>query len=288
MEYQAAVIGGGPAGLSAALWLGRYRRNTVLFESGEQRNRWVKEAHGYYGFDGIDPGELRERALTDLKRYQTVEVRELRVDHARRAGDRFELETSDGVFAAERIVLATGVRDCYPEIENLFEHYGTSVFNCPSCDGFEAEGKRVVVFGWSEEIVTFSQHLLEWASSVTIVTDGARFEGDVPPMEPITVVEQDAVELVGSRGDLRAVRLASGEEIETEMAFFAIDQKPATELASEVGVELTDLGCTKVDADGKTSVEGFYAAGDIVQGPQLIQVAAATGAIAGINCARSL
>lgn len=284
--WDVAVIGGGPAGLSAATWLGRYRRRTILFDSGEYRNRWVDESHGYLGLDCVNPAELRERALADLKRYSVVERRADRVTAARVTDGMFELSTDEERVEARRVVLATGVRDVFPEITNFFEHYGASVFNCPSCDGYEAKGKSVVVFGWNEEVVRFARSLLEWAFEVTIVTDGARFEGS--STEGLTVLEKDATELVGPRGDLRGVRFADGSGISCEAAFISIDQQPVTDLAEMLGCALSDEGCVCVNEHGMTTVEGVYAAGDIVQGPQLIQVAAATGAIAGVACAKSL
>jgi thioredoxin reductase len=287
-KREVVVVGGGPAGLAAALWLGRYRRSTVVFDSGDYRNRWVEESHGYLGMDGISPEGLRRRALKDLERYATVELREECVVGAERSGEGFALSTEEISVECRRIVIATGVRDCFPEIANIFDFYGRSVFVCPSCDGYESEEKDVVVFGWTPETVSFARHLLEWAKTVTIVTDGASFEGDEPRDMRVTVLEKDAVELAGEDGTLSAIVFADGSSISAQMAFFAIDQKPATELAVALGCETHDNGCVCVDGDGKTSVEGVYAAGDIVQGPQLIQVAAATGTIAGISAARSL
>lgn len=284
----AVVVGGGPAGLSAALWLGRYRREVLVLDSGEYRNRWVTESHGYLGADGIDPAELRERAHRDLRRYGSITHRCADASGAERTSDGFVVETADGPITCRRIILATGVRDRFPEVANFFDFYGKSVFTCPACDGYEAEGKRVLLLGWNAEIVGFARHLLEWAASVTVVTEGRTLEADDPPDDRITVVERDATELIGDAGRLGWVKLDDGRQIPCEMAFFSIEQHAVTELAEQLGCALTDEGCVRVDADGCTTVDGVYAAGDMVGGQQLVQMAAASGARAGIACARSL
>jgi thioredoxin reductase len=193
----------------------------------------------------------------------------------------------------KRVVLATGVSDVFPEVENFFEHYGASVFHCPTCDGYEARGKAVVVFGWSAEVTGFALTLLGWAGSVTVVTDGHHFEGDEGcrrrlAVNGVPILEDEAVALVGERGDLRAVRLRHGGEIPCQFAFFSIAHVFHAELADQLGCERTDVGCVVVDGEGCTNVPGVYAAGDLVPGLHLVQVAAAQGAVAGVSCARSL
>lgn len=292
-EWDAVVIGGGPAGLSAALWLGRYRRRTLVVDSEQYRNCWVEVSHGYLGSDGVSPMELLDRARGDLKRYTTVERRVGTVESAEGSRDDFVVVVDGERMATRRIVLASGTRDRFPEISNLFDHYGSSVFTCPSCDGYEARGKRVVVIGWSDELVTFSRHLLEWASSVTIVTDGARFEGGPRDRTALTdmgiaLLEEDAVEFLGPRGALNGLRFADGSTIDADMGFFSIDARPDHRLVEGLGCDVSDEGCVTVDEHARTSVRGVYAAGDLTPGPHLVQIAAAEGAVAGLSCAYSL
>jgi thioredoxin reductase len=294
-RFDAAVVGGGPAGLSAATWLARYRTRVLVLDSGEYRNEHVEQAHGYFGFDPADPAELRQRARDGLAQYPEANLREGRATAARRNDDgTFDLDLADGATVrTKRLVLATGVSDEFPEVDNFFEHYGASVFHCPTCDGYEAKDKAVVAFGWSEEVTGFALTLLGWAASVTVVTDGRRFEGDDEcrarlSANGVPVLEDDAVAFVGSRGDLQAVRLRGGREIPCQVAFFAIAHRFHAELADQLGCERTDEGCVVVDGEGCTSVPGVYGAGDLVPGLHLVQVAAAQGAIAGVACARSL
>lgn len=292
--WDAVVVGGGPAGLAAATWLGRYRRRTLVFDHGQHRNRAVEQAHGYLTMDPASPAELLERARAGVARYDGVELRSLEVTAVRGEAGRFAVDAADGsCVEALRIVLATGVRDVKPAITGFDEHYGADVFHCPSCDGLEAEERDVVALGWSEDIAGFALELLDWAATVTVVTDGRRFEGDEARREALArhgvrVLEEEATSFVGGRGDLRAVRLAGGEELPCSLAFFSIDHRPRSPVALALGCEHSDEGCLLVDEHGETSVPGVYAAGDITPGLQLLQVATAKGTTAGVGCARSL
>lgn len=291
----AVVVGGGPAGLAAATWLARYRRRVLVLDSGEYRNAQVDHAHGYLGSDPMIPSELRERARHDLARYPEAVLRtEVRVCEVERKGEEFVLTLDDDtVVHALRIVLATGVRDSFPEIEGFFEHYGADVFHCPTCDGYELAERDVVAIGWNEHLAGFALNLLDWARTVTIVTEGLRFRGDDRHREALArhgvrLIEDGAVAFLGKRASLRGVRLASGEEVPCQAAAFSIAHHPRSDLAQMLGCDLTDEGCVIVDDSCETTVPGVYAAGDLTPGIQLVQVAASKGAVAGIACAKSL
>lgn len=289
------VVGAGPAGLAAATWLGRYRRDTLVLDSAEQRNRWVEQSHGYLGSDPITPAALLDRARTDLTQYATVRLQHRKAVSAQCSTDglfSLSLANSDEVHA-RRVVFATGVEDEFPDVPSFFDYYGRSVFHCPSCDGFETRSRPVVVFGWSEAVAGFAASLLEWASSVMVVTDGRPFEGERDQRQQleglgVSVVTDEVTQLCGSDGQLESVRLRDGGVIACTRAFFSIAHHPRTSLAQQLGCELTSDGCLAVDHEGRTSVPGVYGAGDAVPGMQFIQTAAAEGAKAGIACAQSL
>lgn len=293
MDREVVVVGGGPAGLAAGLWLARYRKSVTVLDTGEYRNRWVEESHGYLGRDQGNPLELLGHARRELLSYPTAALEHRRALTAHADGDGFRVETESGTLSARRLVVATGVVDVFPDIAGFMEHYGTSAFHCPSCDGYESKGCQVVAYGWSEALAGFSLTLLGWARSVTIVTDGRQFEGEqrhreVLAAHGIAVVEDVATHLEGKRGDLRSVRLRSGDPLPCERFFFSVEHQPASDLADQLGCGRTEEECLMVDADAMTSVRGVYAAGDITPGIQLVQVAAAKGTTAGIACAESL
>lgn len=292
-RLDAIVVGGGPAGISAATWLGRYRRRVLLVDAGEQRNRWVDEVHGYLGSDPIGPSKLLARSRAELAQYPSGLTLDGRVLSVEGESDGFVVRTDEAVHESRRVVLATGVIDEFPQIDGFLEHYGTSVFHCSTCDGYQARDRRVVVLGWQRHVAGFARGLLNWAAAVTIVTEGRRFEGDSDERRAlgatgIDLIEDDGVELVGPRGSLEAVRLRAGGEVPCDMAFFSIAHHPRTELAVSLGCALDEDGVVVVDEQGMSAVDGVYAAGDVTPGLQLLQVAAAGGAVAGVHCAQSL
>lgn len=291
--YDAVVIGGGPAGLSAATWLGRYRRRTLLVDSGSYRNEAVIASHGYLGSDGMNPADLRARAQADLAAYKTVDWRSGAVTAISGERGAFTVDVDGESIGALRIVMATGVSDEFPDIENFFEHYGASAFHCPTCDGYEAKAKNVVALGWSAPAAGFALQLLDWATSVTLITDARRFEGDDAAREAlarhsIELIEDEAVCLEGRRGQLEGVTLRNGRRIECDVFFFSIAHHPHVSLARQLGCALSDEGHVDVDETCETSIPGVYAAGDLTPGIQLVQVAAAKGTIAGVSAAMSL
>lgn len=292
--YDVIVIGGGAAGLAAATWLGRYRRKVLVVDAAEPRNRWVEKTHGYLGSDPVDPRDLLERAREQLASYPSVEYTNRRVSSARKDEHGFtvRLDGMTTAMQAKRLILATGVVDEFPEVEGFFDYYGKSVFHCPTCDGYEAEGRAVVVFGWGADVTGFSLELFNWAASVAIVTDGRSFEGDDVHRQcldsyGVDLIEDQAVALVGSRGDLHAVRMRSGSVLTCDLGFFSIKHRPVVDLARELGCELTADGHVATDSRERTSVEGVYAAGDVTPGIQLLSVAAGKGTVAGVECAVS-
>ena len=289
----AIVCGGGPAGLAAALWLGRYRRQTVLLDDGGQRNLAARATHGYLSRDGASPRDLLTAARRDLDAYDTVAIVRARATEAARRPKAFEVTAGQRTYRAHRLVLATGVSDVRPDIPGFDELYGTAVFHCSCCDGFEARDHDVLAIGWGEHTAGFAIDLLEWGARVTLVTNGRRFEGSgacsrALARTGVELIEDDIVELCRRDGAMTAARLRSGRVVPATMAFFSIAHRPRTELASVLGCKLDAEGYVVTDAHGATSIEGVYAAGDVTPGEQLVQVAAAEGAVTGIACALSL
>ncbi len=290
LEVDVVVVGGGPAGLAAASWLGRYRRSVVVLDSQEYRSGRVERSHGYLGRDPQKPTELLARGREEVLAYPTVSIR--------RRSARALVRREDGLFEvdddllAHRLLLASGVQDGFPAVAGFDEHYGASVFHCPSCDGYEARDRHVVALGWDPHLVGFAETLKNWAASVTVVTNGIRFQGDDScrnelAEHDIDLLERDAVRFLGSRGDLTGVELDGGEVLPSSMVLFSVAHEPRVELATALGCELDDEGYLAVNSKGLTSVPGVYAAGDVTPGLQLVSVAVASGVVAGVACAHS-
>jgi thioredoxin reductase len=289
-EVDVVVVGGGPSGLAAASWLGRYRRSVVVLDSQEYRSGRVERSHGYLGRDPQKPTELLECGRKEVLAYPTVQIRQRSVRSLMRRDDGL-FEVDDDLLA-HRLVLACGVQDVLPEIEGFDEHYGASVFHCPSCDGYEARDKHVIALGWDPHLVDFAETLKNWATSVTVVTNGIRFQGDESCRtelgnNEIDLLERDAIRLLGERGNLTGLELDGGQVLETSMVLFSLAHEPRVDLAASLGCELDEEGYLAVNSTGLTSVPGVYAAGDVTPGLQLVSVAAASGVVAGVACAHS-
>ena len=291
--HHAIVCGGGPAGLSAAMWLGRYRRKTLLVDSGAQRNLPAQQSHGYLTRDGSSPRELIDAARADVARYPTVSTLEGAVTELRRESDVFVAVVEGREHTAQRVVFATGVEDAFPDVPGFRELYGRAIFHCPCCDGYEARDRDVLAIGWGEHVAGYSLDLLDWGARVTVVTHGERWQADETcasalGRHEVAVFEERIARFDTEGAKMTGVTLDSGDFIPASMAFFSIAHRPRTELARGLGCDIDEDGYLSVDSHGQTSVPGVYAAGDVIPGEQLVQVAAAKGAVAGIACAMSL
>ena len=289
----AIVCGGGPAGLAAATWLGRYRRLSLVLDAGNHRNRFAASAHGYLGSDGATPGDLVAAASKDLERYETVEIRAGAAAGARRAERGFVVDIGDDEVATRRILLATGVEDEFPDVAGFHDFYGKTIFHCSCCDGYEASEQRVAAIGWSPHVAGFALDLLDWGAEVVLLTTGRSFEGDdacraALRRHDIEIIEEPVRAVATNGSTMTGLELEGGREVPCDKAFFSIAHKPRNALGRALGCELDDQGYVTIGEHGETSVAGVYAAGDVTPGEQLIQVAAAQGAVAGIACAMSL
>lgn len=287
-----AIVGGGPAGLSAALMLGRCRRRVVVVDAGEQRNRLAREIHGFLSRDGVTPAEFMRLARTDVAGYPTVELRSGFVRRVEGSRGAFRVCLADGTeIASRRVLLATGVTDVVPEIAGLRELFGRSVHHCPHCDAFEYVGKPVAVYGSGTAGIDAALAMRTWSDDVVLVTDGQDLtEAELARCERhrIAVRTEPVVRLVGRDGHLEAIELAGGEPVEAAAMFLATGQREKSPIAAQLGCEFTPEGTVVVDRHEVTRVPGVYVAGDAANGEQLVIVAAAEGVVAATKIHASL
>ncbi|MGQ1799062.1 NAD(P)/FAD-dependent oxidoreductase [Kocuria oceani] len=288
------VVGGGVAGLSAATWLGRYQRSTLVVDAGQHRNRFTDHTHGLLGRDPISPQTLLSQARAGLEQYPQVTLHAGTVTGVTGGEDGRFLAVVDGTqIIAQRIVLATGVRDQFPQIAGFEDHYGTGVYHCPACDGLVARGQTVIVLGGGEHVPAYASEMLDWAATVRIVTDTTDPVFDEAQRRSlgehgIEIVDGVADALIGDPGALEGVRLCDGGLVEGTTVFFSYAHHPTNSLAADLGCELDAEGHIIVNEHQLTSVEGVYAAGDITPGLQLVPIAIGQGVAAGVACATSL
>jgi len=295
-EYDVAIVGGGPAGLSAAIWLARYLHNVVLVDSGDPRNWETLGVNGYLGLPGICPPELRQRGREECRRYG-VELVDAIVAHARKEHeDRFVLELQDRTeIAARRLLLAIGIRDVWPDIPGLDRVYGQNAHVCPDCDGYGALHKKVAVIGHGRKAVGMALNLTTWTRDVIICTNGHDPELDLPEYcaklealnVPVLTDVIDRITLTGGKS-IYCLQLHSGMPLDIDKIFFAIGQYAADDLGVELGCERDAEGQIVVDEHGHSSVLNVFAAGDLTPGPQLAVAAAADGATAALAIHKSL
>lgn len=291
--YECIIIGGGPAGLTCAIFLGRYRRRVLLIHDGRPRNYASRAIHGFLGQHDIPPGELLRRGLAEAQ-HAGVEICNCTALKVEQLGDVFEVTTTAGVMRAQRVVLAYGVRDILPDIPEVERFYGGSIFHCPDCDGYEVIGKRVGVIGWGKKAVGLALKLLQWTDQLTVFPDGN--DRDWEPehtskllAQGIGIKDEKIISLEGEGAQVNAAVLSTGEHVEVEAMFFTIGVERSCLLAEELGCKVDDEAPNIIVNDQKeTSVKGVYAVGDLVPGSQLAITSAADGAIAAIAINKSL
>jgi thioredoxin reductase len=287
------VIGGGPAGLAAALWLARYRLRVTVVDSHNPRNAPTWAVHGYLGLEDIPPMQLREIGRGQARSAGAVLEEATAIDVTGRADD-FRVHLEDGrELHCRRVLIATGLRDIIPEIPGLLDFYGSSIWHCPDCDGPSTLGQRIAVIGWGRQIAAVCMELLTWTDRITLLTHG--HDPDLPAQAQAALerfaieTRRDVIDRIEGVGrQVERVVFRGGEQQPLDAIFFHIAYGPAFPASASLGCEANDDGILRVDEDFRTSVDGVYAAGDITPGAKLAIRAAADGTRAAIGIHRSL
>jgi thioredoxin reductase len=283
--FDVAVIGGGPAGLSAALMLGRCRRRVLLCDVGEPRNRRSRALHGYLTRDGIAPREFNDLGRHELAAYG-IEFRCVGVTAVRPFENRYRVAlATGGEEEARYILIATGVVDDLPGVSGFDACYGRTVFHCPYCDGWEWRDRRLAAFGTGKHVVRLALGLRTWSADVVMLTNGE-------PVGRRTLMRLDrnridvrtrrAERLEHEDGELRALVFEDGTTLERDALFFTTGQHPQSHLAVQLGCELTDRGTVKTGSLSDTNVRRVFVAGDASRDAQFVVVAASEGVKAAV------
>lgn len=296
MDVDCVIIGGGPAGLQAALVLGRARRSVLLFDDNQPRNAVTHESHGFLTRDGIAPAEFRGLAYGELAKYPSVTLRRARVMDVRRHQDGeesgFTLVADDGATAQARtIILATGLRESLPAIPGIRDYYGKSLFSCPYCDGWELRDRPLVVIAEDgQRAFHLAKIVWNWSQDLMLCTNGHTIlsaeQKTILQRNGIQVVEDAITALVGRNGMLERVIFASREASAREGGFVVSALSQASEFGAQLGCEMNAQGNMVIDELGRTTIPGVYAAGDAAGiAPAQLVIAAAAGsrAAAAVN-----
>lgn len=291
--YDVAIVGGGPAGLQAALTLGRMHRPTVLIDSGRYRNARVERMQNLVTHDGQDPAALRDAGRREIARYGAVEMRTAEVGRIDGTTGAFALSLDDGgEVRARRVILATGVADRLPDIPGLDDLFGTVAAHCPFCHGHEFADRTVALIGPSDHAPRLAAMLRPIAAETILLAHGAELDPTVQAQLGRLGTRMIAapVASVQAREDGAEVVFADGTSLAVGGVLVASAWRQAAPFAQQLGLELTPAGAIAVDALGRTSVPGVLAAGDAAVGPGLpapmhaVALAIAAGLTAAAAC----
>jgi thioredoxin reductase len=292
--FDVIIVGGGPAGLSAALVLGRSRRQVLVCDSGKPRNTVSHAAHGFFSRDGIPPAELLQIGREQLRLYNSVKFQTGEVIDAEHLGNHFQVTLNNGTqFLTRKLLLATGVRDILPSIEGFAELWGSSIFHCPYCHGWEVRDQPLAIYGKGEVGFEKALMLTGWSHDLILCSDGSAELSDEQRQQllnwGIQIHEEKIARLEHKDGALTGIALTTGEVIPRRGVFLHPEFCQHSDLPAKLGCEFTSRGTVQVNESKQTSVPGVYVAGDTATHPlSAVGLAATEGALSAFAINRAL
>ena len=293
MRYDAIIIGGSFAGLSAAMYLGRARRSVCVIDTGKPRNRFTDASHGQFGFDGSNPQAMLEVMRGQVAAYPTIDFVDGRAVDAVHGGDHITITLEDGaVVTGARLLLAFGIVDMLPDIPGVAERWGQSVIHCPYCHGYEFSDKRLGVLNMSPMSAHQASLIPEWGPT-TLFLNGGTIEPEVEAdltRRGVAVEPARVIGVVGEGRNLSAVQLDGGREHPLDALYIGPTYRFGSDLAERLGCGITagPLGpILTVDEMKATDVPHVYAAGDITRMGHAVTFACADGVMAALAIHRS-
>ena len=287
-HWDAIVIGGGAAGLSAAQMLGRSRRRTLVLDAGAPRNRFAAHMHGVLGHDGLAPAELLARGRAEVEAYG-VELRTAAVSMVDEAPGHVVVALADGsTETARALIVASGISDDLPDIPGLAEGWGSGVLHCPYCHGWEVRDRRLGVLLVSPRQLHQAELIRQWSDDVVV------FTGLLGALEPeaerrlsargVEIITEPVVEVLGAGRQVSGVRLRDGRVVEVGAIFTMGEARPQDAFLEHLGLDRSDTpfgAFLAVDASGKTTAERIWAAGNVVSPTANVPLSMGAGAMAG-------
>lgn len=291
--YDVIIIGGGPAGLNAAVVLARCHRKVLIFDHGQPRNLHAEGMHNYLTRDHIQPLKFLNLAHDEIEKYG-VQFRYIKIEHATLT-DKNIFEVTDrkkGKYFARKLLIATGLKDHVPGIEGFDACYGKSVHHCPYCDGWEASGKKIGVYARNKNGYELALSLKTWSDDVTLFTDGRKYlrshHQQMLAVNNIHVNTHTIQKLVHKNGKLKEVTFHNHEPVRCESLFFVNGFQQQTELAKMLGCNISNKGVVKTTRSQGTNIKGLFVAGDAAKDMHFVVVAAAEGAKAAVHINKEL
>lgn len=281
------IVGGGPAGLSCAMTLGRCNRKVVIFDTGDPRNKSARAMHGFLSRDGENPLAFLQKAKLELKKYGIVLVNQ-KVVQAERLELGFKVTTSMGeTFYSKKILLATGLADELPPVKGIDKYYGRSVFHCPYCDGWEMRDQPWVVYAKRRvAALEICLRFRTWTSDITLLGKGlglTKSDKAYLALHGVKITMEAIAGFEGRNGYMKHAVFENGTKIPASVLFFSTGCRQQSDLAAQLGCESEANGVIKCNRYQQTNIEGVYVAGDTAKDMQFVIIAAAEGAKAGVT-----
>jgi len=291
--YDCIIVGGGPAGLNAAIVLGRCRRMVLVFDTEQYRNRYSHGIHNYLTRDHMLPTEFLQLCHNELEKYSVQRIRKKVLNAKRNENGIFVVKDENGTsYLSRKLLIATGLQDTLPDIEGFREFYGKSIFHCPYCDGWEVRDKKIGVYARNKEGWELALALKGWTDQVTLYTDG---KNKVKPSQKeyldaneIPVITTPIAKLQGKNESLQKIIFKNGEEKDCDALFFVNGYTQQCNIAEAFGCEVNKKGVIVTNRVQQTNIPGLYVAGDASKDMQFVVVAGAEGAKAGVTINKEL
>lgn len=291
--FDVIIIGGGPAGLNAAVVLGRCRRKVLVFDHRQQRNRYSHGMHNFLTRDDIHPAEFLKLSHKELKKYG-VKILHAEVNDAKKINDETFIvkDKNDKVYYSKKLLLATGLTDKLPDIKGIKQFYGKSIFHCPYCDGWEASNKKIGIYAKSKAGIELALTLTLWSKEVTLYTDGSKYirkkNQELLDKKNISIVYSAIASFEGSRQQLKNIVFTNGEKTDCEALFFSNGYDLQSTLVECLGCIIDKNKIVVTNKSQQTNIPGLYVAGDASKDMHFVVVAAAEGAKAGVYINKEL
>lgn len=288
------IIGGGPSGLNASLVLARANKNIILFDEDKPRNAITHESHGFITRDGIRPSEFKRIAKEELMKYPSCKIQNERVMHIKKEKQSFTVYIKNGkVYKSRKVILSTGLIDVLPSINGMSDFYGTSLFSCPFCDGWELKDLPLVLIAENAGAFHKVKLIYNWSRDLVVCTNGKNVfsmeQRELLSKKRIKLIEEEIVALQGEKGQLKMIRFKNGSQIERKGGFITSGLKQASSLAMSLGCKQHKNGGIEIDNFGRTNIEGVYASGDIsLSAPSQVINAASEGSIVAMGVIHDL
>jgi thioredoxin reductase len=292
-QWDIVIVGGGAAGLSAALMLGRCRRSVLVCDSSSQRNLVAEKMYGFLTRDGVSPEDFLSLARRDLKSYPSVVLAGVQVVDVIPVAEHFYVKLQGAVSVrARKLLLATGIVDELPAIPGIDTFFGTSVFACPYCHGWETRNSSIAVYGKGEKAFEMARALTAWSRDIVLLTNGdgnlTETQREMLRKNGVLLDDRPIQKLSGHEGKLSAIEFVEGPPLSRAALFFDTESNQRSPLAKKLGCVFTKNGGLKTDDDQCTSIPGIYCAGDVSKETNFAIVAAAEGARAAVGINKAL